>query len=139
MGMYTELVIAVELKYDRDMLHILEYLTGKRRIMEVSIPEHKFFKCERWERMLTWDSAYFDGITHSEIEEGWEERTIYLTARCNLKDYDHEIENFLDWISPSILTDGFIGYTRYEEFDYPTLIFCDEEGKIRYEYSGGAE
>ncbi|RUS01125.1 hypothetical protein EFW58_01156 [Bacillus velezensis] len=49
-----------------------------------------------------------------------------MTIRCNLKNYDNEIENFIEWISPFIYKkDGnyFIGYKRYEEDKEPELIF----------------
>ena len=71
---------------------------------------------------------YFDGQTDSTIknDQGW-----YLTVRCSFKNYDDEIELFLDWLAPYIETYGFLGYHRYEEFDDPTLIY-KEDGKIVY-------
>jgi hypothetical protein len=56
----------------------------------------------------------------------------HLNVRSNLKNYDSEIENFLDFISPYIETDEFIGYMRYEESEKPTLIYIDN-GIVKYE------
>ncbi|MCA1800256.1 MAG: hypothetical protein LC650_03090, partial [Actinobacteria bacterium] len=49
---------------------------------------------------------------------GW-----FLTIRCNLKDYDDEIEKFIDWITPYTDSTGFVGYKRYEQDEEPTLIY----------------
>ena len=48
-----------------------------------------------------------------------------VNIRANLKNYDNEIDKFLHWLTPYIDTEGFIGYTRYEEYDDPTLIYID--------------
>jgi hypothetical protein len=48
-----------------------------------------------------------------------------------LKNYALEIENFLDFISPYVETDGFIGYYRYEESENPALIYIDN-GTLKY-------
>lgn len=44
-----------------------------------------------------------------------------LISEPILKNYDSEIEEFLDWLEPYIGTEGFIGYMRYEEWEDPTL------------------
>ena len=38
--------------------------------------------------------------------------------------------SFLHWLAPYIDTKGFIGYTRYEEYDDPTLIYIDDRDVI---------
>ncbi len=76
--------------------------------------------------MLQSDSYYFDGKTHSEIVNDTLVGGHYVTIRCNLKNYDNEIENFIEWISPFIYKKDenyFIGYKRYEEDKEPELIF----------------
>ena len=35
------------------------------------------------------------------------------------------IFHVLDWLEPYIVTEGFIGYMRYEEWEDPTLIYND--------------
>jgi hypothetical protein len=46
-----------------------------------------------------------------------------LNVRCCFKNYDNEIDLFLDFIRPYLVTTGFLGYKRYEEDDDPTLIY----------------
>lgn len=53
-----------------------------------------------------------------------------VNIRANLKNYDNEIDKFLHWLAPYIDTEGFIGYTRYEEYDDPTLIYIDDRDVI---------
>jgi hypothetical protein len=123
MGMYTELVCAFELKENtpNQIINTLEYMTGQLDEIE-NIPSHELFKCERWRFMLQSDSYYFDGDTHSTIRKdlfgSW-----YVTIRCNLKNYDNEIEKFIDWIKPYSCSTGFIGYKRCEKAEEPDLIF----------------
>lgn len=127
MGMYTELVMACEIKKSTPT-YITVVLAGMCDGDDISpeiIPEHPLFKTERWSSMLTTDSAYFSGDTHSECT--WDEfsEKYGLTIRCNLKNYGGEIEHFVDWLRPYIdAPDGeFLGYSRCEEDDHPTLIY----------------
>lgn len=134
MGMYTELIMATRIQNNQDVIPVIEYMIGESDI-KPNLPEHPLFKTRRWEYMLRCDSAYFSGTTHSELEcnnLGSSVKLYYLTIRTNLKNYDNEIDHFLNWLSPYMETDGFLGYTRYEEDDLPTLIFNDN-GNIRYE------
>ena len=130
MGMYTELVLGLQIENQNPVIDTLKYMVGDidEPIYPVELFKHKFFSTARWNFMLQCDSCYFDGQTDSTIknDQGW-----YLTVRCNFKNYDDEIELFLDWLAPYIETYGFLGYHRYEEFDYPTLIY-KEDGKIVY-------
>ena len=142
MGMYTELVLAAKIKNDAEAIDILNYMLGNTEI-EPKLPQHALFKTERWTFMLRTESAYFDGITHSELrrEVYYDNETVYfLTVRTNLKNYGSEIEHFLDWLNPYIETRGFLGYTRYEECADPTLIYKNNEsiymGAIAFDAGG---
>jgi hypothetical protein len=79
--------------------------------------------------MLRSDSYYFDGITNSRLKVDNlipDHPSYYLTIRCNLKNYNDEIENFIDWLKPYIHKDQenmFIGYKRYETENDPTLLY----------------
>lgn len=127
MGMYTELNINVNLceNTPQDICDTLKAMLAKDSnfIIPASIANHPLFESNRWRWMLTSDSCYFDGMTRSDLcfsdilHEWW------LTIRCNLKNYEHEIEKFLDFLSPYISTEDFLGYMRYEEDIMPTLIF----------------
>ncbi|MBU8573712.1 hypothetical protein [Bacillus pumilus] len=129
MGMYTELVCAFELikETPSHIIETLEFMSGQREEHPIELPANKlFWEGDKWKWMLQTDSYYFDGKTHSEIENDTLVGGRYVTIRCNLKNYNDEIENFIDWISPYIQKDYdhyFIGYKRYEDDKEPTLIF----------------
>ena len=44
--------------------------------------------------------------------------------RCDLKNYENEIEDFLAWIKPHLdASEGeYLGHTRYEEDPLPTFL-----------------
>lgn len=130
MGMYTELNICFDLAEDtpKNVIAIMKYLI-RGTDTNYALPEHDFFKCDRWRFIATCGSYYFQGLTKSSIEYDDISHTWKINIRANLKNYNMEIEKFLDWIAPYIAEDGFFGYTRYEEFEDPTLIY-KENGKI---------
>lgn len=141
MGMYTEIVAALELRGGhgqsaeappQSIIDVLHFLTGYDDSAALDVPDHPFFSRRGWRSVLRTDSYYFPGDTRStfrydEIAKSW-----FLTVRSNLKNYDGEIEQFLDWIAPytepnDVRDDGlfFVGYMRYEEDPDPTLIYFD--------------
>lgn len=130
MGMYTELNICFDLAKDtpKNVISILKYLIEETDI-NCALPKHDFFKCDRWKTIARGDSYYFQGLTKSSIKYDNILYTWKVNIRANLKNYDMEIEKFLGWIAPYIAEDGFLGYTRYEEFEDPTLIYR-ENGKM---------
>lgn len=129
MGMYTQLHFASELKKDapKEVIEILKYMAGSNLELEElkNLPDHAFFECSRWDILFKCDSYYFDYNTHCDfffdgITDSW-----HLSVTSNLKNYSHEIDKFIDWITPYLnKRDGeFLGYSRYEETEYPELIF----------------
>lgn len=133
MGMYTELNIGVKL-YEKaiedGVVDILEYMTGQRDVKTDPLPNHPLFETPRWDIMLNCGSAYFMGQPDSKVIRSKydPDEDIWLNVRSNLKNYDYEIELFLDWIQPYIEYEEFIGYMRYEEFDSPMLIYNTDKG-----------
>lgn len=133
MGMYTELVLGIEVENNPKVIQTLKYMLNKTEYHPEW--EHELFKTDRWEYMLICDSYYFDGQTDSKLfEDNLNPNTpmYFLNVRCNLKNYNDEIEKFLDWLSPYIKTYGLLGYKRYEECEEPTLIYRTN-GKIEYQ------
>lgn len=125
MGMYTELHYNAELVSDvpESVLAVLRYMLGMRNNAP-ELPDHPLFRTSRWHIMLTCDSYYFAADTHStlrwdEIGDCW-----YLCVRSNLKNYDQEIERFIEWVDPYVEAgEGeFLGFYRYEESENPTVI-----------------
>ena len=103
MGMYTELVLSARIDLsDKDFLSDLEYMVEGNDDLSKSYQnktQHRLFQISnRWHYMLRSDSSYFSGTTHSDIfkNEDSFSPAWYLTVRCNLKNYDGEIEAFLD-------------------------------------------
>lgn len=124
MGMYTELNIGVNLSQTTptEVIETIQRMLCSDDAYKPSI-EHPLFKTERYHWMLNMDSYYFDGFTNSAIRQDHVSKEWQLDIRCNLKNYSHEIELFLDFIAPYITTSGFLGYIRYEADELPTLIF----------------
>lgn len=134
MGMYTEINICFDLikNPSKDVVDILHYLIEGTDTPSI-LPNHKFFKCDRWDIVARNDSYYFDGSTNSKIVFDNISKTWKINIRANLKNYNSEIEEFLNWLAPYIGTIGFIGYMRYEEWEDPLLIYNDfDNNKIMF-------
>lgn len=117
MGMYTEINVCFDLIKDtpKNVTDILHYLIdGNDEPSE--LPNHEFFKCDRWCLVACCDSYYFDGTTNSKIVFDYTSMRYKVNIRSNLKNYDNEIDKFLHWLAPYVYTEGFIGYIRYEEY-----------------------
>lgn len=119
MGMYTELVLKCTLKQSIDQkdINVLHWLFNDGDKPEI-LPNHEFFNKPRFDFIGNSSSCYhipnvlnyFDGF--------------YLFTRTDLKNYDCEIESFIDWLKPLLdVTQGeCIGYTWYESDIKPELI-----------------
>lgn len=130
MGMYTEFHFNVELAKDvpAEVLAILHAMAGTKESADKipsPLPDHALFKSERWRWMLLCDSYYFHAETNSTLTFDDNGDDWRLCVRCNLKNYDDEIAHFVDWITPYLaaLPGEFLGFSRYEESDIPTLIY----------------
>jgi hypothetical protein len=127
MGMYTELNCAFSLSKDTppQIVEVLLYMTGQSPTEPAELPPHPLFGDTRWDGMLTSSSAYFDGEPHSTVRLDEIDGQHRVTIRSNFKNYDDEITKFIDWITPYIdaLPGDFIGYSRYEDTEIPTLLY----------------
>lgn len=133
MGMYTEFHFNSELNIPKEceVAEILKFMVGDREDEPKEIPDLPLFGDTRWRFMLQCDSYYFDADTRSTLR--WDEvsKSYYLNIRCNLKNYDGEIEQFIDWIRPYLDKErgDFLGFYRYEESETPTLIYQGEHNE----------
>ncbi|KKL69796.1 hypothetical protein LCGC14_2111370, partial [marine sediment metagenome] len=116
MGMFTELHFNVELRKDtpKEVIEMLKYMTKDKPAKlnpDVTI-DHPLFKTDRWRFMLVCDSYYFNADTHTTLRFDKISNTYYLCIRCNLKNYDSEIEKFIDWIRPYLadFAGDFLGF-----------------------------
>lgn len=128
MGMYTALHYNSELNKDtpQPVIDILKFMVGDVEDEPKKLPKHPLFETERWRFMLRMDSYYFDEDTHSTLRYDKIGESYYLNIRSNLKNYDSEIEKFIDWIMPYLdefkQNGDFLGFYRYEESEDPTII-----------------
>lgn len=137
MGMYTQLHYNARLKEDtpKEVLNILKFMTVHRDqpTDDREVPDHELFQTQRWPYILTMGSAYFAAEPHSRlIEEDYGDwRAIRLNVNSNIKNYDNEIEKFVDWIDEYVDAPPgvWLGYKRYEEDNEPTLIYKKGEDK----------
>ena len=132
---YTEFYLNVELKKDvsKKIISILKFMLGNDNKLYVFLPKHELFSTNRWKSMLQTKSYCFDCDTHSTLKYYQIEKSYYLYIRCNLKNYDKEVENFCGWIKPYIYTEGFIGFKRHEKYYHPTLLYNTENAIIEKE------
>jgi hypothetical protein len=129
MGMYTEFHFNAELKQDvpLSVVGILKYMVenNPRDTLQFVLPDNPLFGDTLWRFMLQCDSYYFDADTHSTLRYDQIANAWILCIRCNLKNYSHEIESFIEWIKPYLNKEpgDFLGFYRYEETETPTLIY----------------
>jgi hypothetical protein len=136
MGMYTLFYCNVALKPETpsemiDALKVLAQIDDSRmeKIKAFKWPDHEFFSCERFTMLFTCSSAYFSdneqGVCSLRQEtknpcDYWGNDNVWvLKVKNSLKNYDGEIQKFVDWIKPW-LYEGVI-FSEYEEFKWPTL------------------
>ena len=136
MGMYTELIFGCSLKKDtpREIIQVLQYMVDKSEFKDTSqikVPDHEFFKTSRWQWLFHGSSYYF-GVNepHSEIWYDDISKDYRISTRSNIKNYDDEIELFLDWIKPYISggsgQNDFYAIVIYEESEKPTIYYLKE-------------
>ena len=135
MGMYTELNLGLALIKDvpDEIIDILRYMLNDQIELVMAPQNHPLFETCGWKYVLRCDSYSFDAHTDSSMTFDDIDKKQHLNGRSNLKNYDNEIEEFLNFLEPYIDTFGFIGYMRYEEDEDPTLIYHTEQG-IEYKY-----
>lgn len=133
MGMYTELILGAKLKQDTPakVIDILSYMTGKTDEKPKKLPNHEFFRKAYWEHLFKISSYYFgvsDPLTyfHYDIIA----RQYIISTRSNIKNYDDEIETFLDWLNPYLEHGSggrdFYAIVCYEEQGEPDIYYLDK-------------
>lgn len=142
MGMYTKINIILSIKNDtpKQIKEILESMFQGDSVEDMrekflEMPEHKFFESG----MRVWfpasgGSFYFTGTVNSKIVYEDIGNKMVLHIDTDFKNYGDEIEHFLDWIAPYIEAgqNEFLGYSRYEETNNPTLYFFKDKKIISF-------
>jgi hypothetical protein len=131
MGMYTELVFGARTQENLSpkIVKILKFLFLNED-KDFQVPEHPFFKTDRWDWMFRSGGSYYFGAPSGERNMIWDKigNSYRLSARLNIKNSPcHEIEYFINWISPYLEQGSgareLIGYSIYEEATQPTLYY----------------
>lgn len=129
MGMYTELIFGAKLKIETptEVIDALKYMTGeiKEKPNNFPLPDGR---CE-W--LFQGGSYYFainNGISKmwlDDIDKKW-----HISTRSNIKNYENEIETFLEWIKPYIAGGSGVremyAIVIYEEASEPTIYYLSE-------------
>jgi len=130
MGYYTELRFKAKLKHDtpENVINFLKRVIKEHDLGHVKTifntedvfkPEfdHPFFKCDRWYMLFistNWDNEMQGGMFY-ENNNRW-----VIDLHTEFKNYDNEIDLFLDWIKPFIIgrkKKQYVGYKRGEDED----------------------
>lgn len=101
-------------------------MTGQDGDEQKSLPSHPLFGAARWRQMLRGSGDDNDaeayGIAGVELSEN--SGRYHVTIRCNLVNFDREIDQFIQWITPYIHAHAgdFVGYTRSQDVEPVTLL-----------------
>jgi hypothetical protein len=126
MGMYTELIFGADLKQDtpKDVIEALKYMIGDTEEKPTNFP----LLGGRCESLFNGASYHF-GVNRP-VSEMWFDdisKSWALSTRSNIKNYEGEIEAFLEWIKPYI--DGGSGdrdmyaIVTYEQSEAPNIYY----------------
>lgn len=125
MGTYTELVLKCGIKEDRpEIVHeVLSFLFKNDGQSPPELPDHPFFKTRGWEAIGR-SGSYYHIPAPANFYDGR-----YLFSRSDFKNYEDEIEKFLDWINPylSNYPGKCIGWIFCEGTHEPFFIYKDEK------------
>jgi len=140
MGMYTALHLSVALKSDdMEVINVLKYMCGDEDYLPRDEDlEHPLFATNRWRSMLRCSSFYHNTVGMSSVvDKMGDHRHYVLNVMSDFKNYSGEVKEFMNYIAPHIdhYSGDFLGYTRYEEMDDPTLIYY-RNGQIEYKEVG---
>lgn len=125
MGMYTELVLKCQIKEDApaDVKSVIAHMFCGDDAPE-KLPDHPFFGLTRWNFIGSCSSFYHHPEAVNSCPKFDYTESQYIFSRSDIKNYDGEIESFIDWLKPYIdAPEGqCIGWSWYEEEQQPTLI-----------------
>lgn len=127
MGMYTELIFGARLKRQtpKEVIDTLNYMCGNTEV------EPENYQWRKHRNPLRGGSYYF--AVHERVTRFWHDEIAgwTLSSRANIKNYDGEIEAFLQWIKPFIEGGSgnrdFYAIVTYEEFCEPTIYYLHED------------
>jgi hypothetical protein len=103
MGIYTELIFGARIKKDapKQVINTLHYLVNGRKLFE-DVEIEKTVTDNR--NVLNGGGSYYFGVCES-LAKMWFDDIInqwIVSSRTNIKNYESEIETFLEWIKTFI-------------------------------------
>ena len=131
MGMYTELVLGCSIKNVPSVITAIHWLldSGKNKTNRPSILPQG----ERIDWMFNSGGSYYFGANSGEYKFEYDNISdcYRFNARFNIKNYDNEIQKFLDWLKPYIEQGSgsreWYAAVTYEEDDEPTIYYLHEK------------
>ena len=121
MGMYTELFVEGGLRADapEQVKEVIKRLFNRNYHTDdpLTLPDHPFFSKSRWNAIGNCCSFYHVPLSMSACEET--QGQLYFVSRSDLKNYEGEIEAFLNWLRP--YCEDLRGWHMYEEDEAPTV------------------
>jgi hypothetical protein len=123
MGMYTELIFGAELKKEtpQGVIDTLRYMLG-----DIDKPKKLEFNPELSPFCV---ASYYFAVCNP-VQKMWIDRIDsqwHISTRSNIKNYNGEIEAFLDWIKPWILGGSgnrdMYAIVIYEDEEEPTIYY----------------
>lgn len=126
MGMYTEFLFQGETKPDlpKDIEVLINYFFNENSAFRFyvptskNLPDHPFFKCDRWMLIGHMSSYYFSPFALRQIQKHVrEDGGLHVFLLCSIKNYDNEIEQFMNWLDPYM--HFYWNHIWYEENEKP--------------------
>lgn len=142
MGMYTKFSVVIPIKRETPkeiqevLVDLVENAGYKLDSGELQKPNHKFFESDYFSAQC--DSYYFTGTHNSAVKYSHEFEEVHrlvLHIDCDFKNYEDNINLFLDFVAPYIDIEDmwqptFLGYSLYEEDLNPTLYYVNDKHEI---------
>lgn len=123
MGSYTQFFFAAKVNDEPAVIDVLRFMLfgGDRP----ALPDHPLFKTDRWDCMLRMEDLHV-----AKLQKGFMDKWS-VVAHSNFKNYDNEIDKFVDWIRPHLcgLGPDMIGFKLYEHDENPTIIRAMDESE----------
>lgn len=123
MGTYTELVLKCSIKDERpEIVHdVLNFLFNENQLHPTELPDHEFFKIKGWDAVGRTNS-YYHCPRSLNFYDGK-----YLFSRSDFKNYQDEIDLFLDWLKPYLSSPPgkLIGWAFGDEMKEPVFLYND--------------
>ena len=129
MGFYTELIFGPTLKIDTPD-HVIETLRFMGGEIDSPPNNYPFSLDSRLGRRFLVRSSYCSAVSKGLFFIEKDMNMYTVSARCSLKNYENEIEKFLNWIKPWIdIGSGqkdFYAIVIDEKSTTPTIYYLDD-------------